>query len=509
MSFLLMTHLFTFGAIESVTLYTDRAQVTRAERVACIKGTAEARFKALPESAVAKTFSAWGEKGFDVVGLRRLSRVLTEPRDSRISELSADIESLDQQISELEGFLDAQTQRRRIVDVQMKSAERQMNRQLSGDDASTSQWQSLMDYALRERVNITKNRFKKIEELERLRRERSAKQLDLGKLGGNGSRSVTDVTVDLRCTRSGVVRLSYVVSGATWSPGYDLYVNEGGKDHLRLNAKIRQQTGEDWENVVLKVSTASPREGSEAPQLRPIRLTAREREKSKVIIESTEDRSDLDAPAGTPPFPVDDDTSLLLGVDKRANVPSDGYDHWARLARFDVDAKLEYVSVPKLSAYIFRVAAFDNPAPYVLLPGPLSSFLNQTYVGTSRIEKSPRGKSMEVTMGVETAIAVHRDAAYRPDEVKGWFSKDRILKRGYRYRVRNDTQKRIELVLRENFPVSKTEDLIVSLDEETSTAGLVDAERGLIEWRVPADSGKTGRAQLFFTVELPDDWEVR
>jgi len=72
--------------------------------------------------------------------------------------------------------------------------------------------------------------------------------------------------------------LSYNVTGASWTPLYDVRAHIAGDaspidktdSHsvlLHYRASIAQQTGEHWNNVALTLSTASPQLGSDIPTL--------------------------------------------------------------------------------------------------------------------------------------------------------------------------------------------------------------------------------------------------
>ncbi len=73
--------------------------------------------------------------------------------------------------------------------------------------------------------------------------------------------------------------LSYAVEDASWTPLYDVRATvDGGQKEgkssvsLHYRASITQATAEDWTNVHLTLSTASPHTGSEIPKLTSHRL---------------------------------------------------------------------------------------------------------------------------------------------------------------------------------------------------------------------------------------------
>jgi uncharacterized protein (TIGR02231 family) len=66
------------------------------------------------------------------------------------------------------------------------------------------------------------------------------------------------------------IHLSYQVYNASWIPSFDVRVNTTGKEpQLKLiyYGNIRQNTGKDWSDVNLILSTAQPAAGGQLPQI--------------------------------------------------------------------------------------------------------------------------------------------------------------------------------------------------------------------------------------------------
>jgi hypothetical protein len=73
------------------------------------------------------------------------------------------------------------------------------------------------------------------------------------------------------------VILEYHVPGAVWSPSYSLHVDSRGESaELRMQALVAQATGEDWEDVRLRLSTALPQQWTELPELQSLRIGRRQ-----------------------------------------------------------------------------------------------------------------------------------------------------------------------------------------------------------------------------------------
>jgi hypothetical protein len=70
------------------------------------------------------------------------------------------------------------------------------------------------------------------------------------------------------------IRLNYLVNSCGWSPSYTMR-SEGDRKQVRVeyNALIHQLTGEDWNDVTLTLSTASPALSAAGPGLAPFHVT--------------------------------------------------------------------------------------------------------------------------------------------------------------------------------------------------------------------------------------------
>ena len=71
------------------------------------------------------------------------------------------------------------------------------------------------------------------------------------------------------------MRVTYAVRNARWMPLYDARLDTGAKDRkpaleLVRRAEITQNTGEDWSNVALSVSTVRTARGGSAPDLKSL-----------------------------------------------------------------------------------------------------------------------------------------------------------------------------------------------------------------------------------------------
>ncbi|KAG8809186.1 hypothetical protein FRC18_004661, partial [Serendipita sp. 400] len=105
--------------------------------------------------------------------------------------------------------------------------------------------------------------------------EKVKKEGELWSADKEGKKRAARVTVVVSAEHDGEAEicLTYMVSNASWRPLYDLRATVGPTKTsiiLHYRANITQSTGEDWKEVELTLSTASPQLGSTIPSLKPL-----------------------------------------------------------------------------------------------------------------------------------------------------------------------------------------------------------------------------------------------
>ena len=151
---------------------------------------------------------------------------------------------------------------------------------------------------------------------------------------------------------------------------------------MQYRASIVQDTGEDWNDVELTLSTASPLLSSDIPELPQYRIGAPQPapSPSPIMMKSmvamaapptTQERAAFieddhmameyyDAPAtitARTATAVEGVTSTTFVIEGKSTIPSDSdtseQTHKVSIALIDLQAKLEWISVPKIQATTF------------------------------------------------------------------------------------------------------------------------------------------------------------
>ncbi|MGI9175336.1 MAG: mucoidy inhibitor MuiA family protein [Rhodothermales bacterium] len=129
----------------------------------------------------------------------------------------------------------------------------------------------------RARLTEIKERQRAISKtMERLRERLTEIEGQLSEIAANRPRRTTsevDITLTAAAPTRSALTLRYLAPNAGWTPRYDLRVADVDQPiAFAYNANVTQQSGEDWTDVRLTLSTGDPSQPGTIPNLMPWRL---------------------------------------------------------------------------------------------------------------------------------------------------------------------------------------------------------------------------------------------
>ena len=98
-------------------------------------------------------------------------------------------------------------------------------------------------------------------------------QIQLLRSKRSKSEQIVRVQIDAPKTANYEISISYLEGNAGWRPSYELSCTSLDQAlHLVAKGKVQQQTGTDWKQVDLKLTTADPSRGNMPPEFEIFRL---------------------------------------------------------------------------------------------------------------------------------------------------------------------------------------------------------------------------------------------
>jgi len=329
------------------------------------------------------------------------------------------------------------------------------------------------------------------------------------------------------------------VPGARWMPLYDARLQLlpptdptgllEGKLQLSYLAKVEQNTGENWDDVALTLSTARPGLGTLPPKLDPIYVDASRPAAAYMMgrarmAESTEYDESVSEMLGSL-MPVEKDPTAAAPVEaqyeiaevksegatvtfelpRRMSVPADGQPHRATIAAHEFPCRLSYQAVPRRTEWAYLRATIENQSPLTLLVGEVNIFRDDTFVGASRLEFVAPGQEFKLFLGPDEQVHARRELVRR-DVEKNLVGNVRRQTFGYRIAVENLKPYRVSLFMLDQIPVSRHEQIKLKLRHADPQPEINDL--GEMRWEFTMTPGSKRDVGYDYTIESPRDMAV-
>ena len=340
--------------------------------------------------------------------------------------------------------------------------------------------------------------------------------------------SVLTFTVNAAEAGEVVIDVSTLEGFANWSPVYDMRLTTGDDASVDIDRAVvvSQETGQDWLDVKLVLSTARPGEqiapsGVWAPVRRIISEEELERERGEVLMmmdngpmmsrsvvgEMAEEVMAAPAIVAQADFSGATVTYTYPGrVDIRNGVD----DLRLPLDTLALEADVWAEAAPSRDSIAYRMAEFTNTTDEILLPGQALVFADGTMIGFSNLPLLAAGADTEMGFGPLDGLRLTRATPSKSEGDAGVFSSANQLPEQAEITVENLTGQDWRVLLRDAIPYSEQDDLEVEFDASPAvTRRDPDGQRGILEWDLDLAAGATQEVSLEYTLTWPDGYILR
>ena len=330
-----------------------------------------------------------------------------------------------------------------------------------------------------------------------------------------------------------------------------------------------QNTGEDWRDVRLTLSTASPNLNASPPELEPVRVAlvpgeseeARQRQVARASKSLTAARQELQqaqsaygqqaggygggggdldeaADAGVdvlnvaanrvleaevlgdasgPAVALQEGQSVTFRLAGRVTVPWRDDEQLLEIARQSLSPEVFYKAVPVLTPNVYRVAdlANDGEDARVILPGPCGVYLGGDFVGRTSLPLVAVGRPFSVGLGIDPQLAVTRELVSRDSDVRGG---NQVRRVEYLLRIENFKDAAVPVRLFDRLPTGPEGEEANALGVElvTNTGDLsddADYERderpaGILRWDLDVAPGEPAQVRFAYTLAFDRALEI-
>jgi uncharacterized protein (TIGR02231 family) len=526
------------SAISAVTVYTDRAVVTRTATVDLPGGTTELVFANLPQALNERSLQVSGRGTAQALILDVSAKQIFVDftPNARVKELEDLLKGLGKQVRGLDD-------RGNLLNAQQASLDRMETALFAPPTKDVprpdlNQFTSSLNYLTEQKARLVTERATLDEQREELANKINAAQNQLNELRGSGGRAFKTVTVRVSAPQAGSldVALSYTVPGASWAPSYDARVLSADRAvALSYFGIVRQSTGEDWKNVALTLSTARPGLGGAAPALsvwsldvfnpvllREQAMNDRRREMTaKVAAPAAVNMQAFTTNAAADTLGAAEErdaemaratieagaTSASFKIAVASSVPSDNSPQKVPITSATLKASPEYLTVPKHLATAYLTAKVFNTSEFPLLAGAMNVFLDGTFVTTSALRTVMVGEKFDLALGADEGISVKHKRVNKFTEDTGLTNSGKRITYEYLITVQNNKRTTERVIVADQVPLSRNEKIVVK--QLAPTPGeLKPTDEGSLKWTLDLKPGEKRELTVKFAIEYPNDVQV-
>ena len=528
------------STVDNVTVFLSGAEVTRLAKVHIDKGEHTIVIGDIPASAVPGSVRVEGKAtgkldvGSVDTAIRLLQRAESEAADKERKTLEDTIQALRDQRTTVEAQAQAANTQKELIanlaQLPARPAPQGPSAAPAGED-----WPRVLALIAQATGDASRLALDAEQKMRDIDRQISDAEKQLAALAPARSRQ-TEVRVHVvaQTPLEADFSIRYQVPDAHWAPLYDARLQSGSKMEppklsLDRRAAITQRSGENWDNVLLKLSTSRPTDSSSAPYLetqfvdfeqapKPVAAAAPPLEPSPRLMAKQRNIPAEDALgselAQAAPASVDVGEAVAqlqsapfeatFEVPGRASIAGTGEAKRVLLASEATEPVLSIRAVPKLdtSAYLYAKLKLAKGTP--LLPGAIYLFRDGTFVGNGDLPLLNPGSEYDLGFGIDDQVKIKHAVLEEKRGESGLISTSHVDSRNFRVNVKNMHERAIDVTVLDRIPVAQNDDIKVELMGRVSpTLQNVDDKRGIIAFQAKLEPDEEKILEYGYRVSWP------
>ncbi len=528
--------------ISEVTVYSSSAFVTRSAQVELKPGDTKVIFAGIIPEIDENSIRVKGKGTAEVkiLGAQMKREYTEEAPAARVQELEAAIQAIEDQNEKLQNEKQVLGEDKQYLDSVRLFGNQQIPKDLVTKMPSAKDLEATLvfldtklnaNFARGQEIDITIRESEK--KLQVLRRE-------LGEIAGSGRKIKRSIVVEIEVVKAGSLNLdlSYRVNGASWNAVYDARADfEKSEVELVSYAVVRQNSGENWEDVDMVLSTAQVTSGGNMPEattwfIRPEEPAMSRGRGNKMMMQASlsllrdemvaGEANYAEAPAAAAMY-VDavnqyaqaeaKGVSVAYKLSRKATVKTDGSDYKLPITSQKLASNFEYSAYPRAAAMAYLKSLVTNAKDLQLLGGRVNVFFDGDFVGTSSFESIAPGQEFDLFMGADENVKVKRELLEKKSDdvfLGGIPSPTKKMIYKYKLTVENYKTKASKVDLFDAIPVSQDERIKVKVSGLSMEPKQKDWKDRKGIWRWELQLEPKAKQEIFYTctVEFPRDMRV-
>jgi uncharacterized protein (TIGR02231 family) len=523
---------------KDVLVYLQNAQINATAEVNLVPGMYNIVLEDLSQFLDENSVQIKGDADFTILSVVTKKNYLgDEKKDPKLKTLEDSIEVMSGKLYAVKNQIDALNEELVMIIA---------NKSIQGDNigVSTLELEKMANF-YRVRVLEIRNKLTENEKKQtKLREKNTALQNQLVQLKNQQTKVFSEITLAIKCntTSKSKIQLSYMVTNAGWAPFYDIKSESLTEPIIILSkANVYQNTGEDWKNVKLSLSTGNPNNNNTKPMLNPYTLILnnpdqmyRKSYSKSIELQNSNTRAPLAEPSAAGDLDIrggrsesvetfidgmntkssrasnytsntENQTNNIFEISIPYNIPSDGKEYVVAIQEYKAPAVYSYTAIPKLDKDAFLLANLINWDQTGLLPGEANLFNEGTFVGKSYFETRVTNDTIPVSLGREKNIILDRKKVKSFTE-KNFTGGTKKTTLEFEIMVRNKKKAEVEITIEDQIPLSNTEEVTIELINGSNATYV--KETGKLKWVIKLKPSESNTLKFGYIIKYPKKYNI-
>ncbi len=530
--------------IKAVTLYLDGAEVNQQKQANLNAGITSVVFTNLSSKLIPKSIQVNVGDGVSVLSVTEKLNFLTQTTEStKVKQLRDSLKANQYKTQQL------------VYDKEAYDKEKEL---LAKNNSIGGHEKGVLIAELKLAADFYRSRIKEINaEILKLDTKINEEyvvndrlQSALNELNSNENKPTGEIIILLQSDSKVAtnIDLKYVVSDAGWAPYYELKAEDVGKPiTLVYRSRVFNNTGINWADVKLKLSTSDPTRNVSKPAISPWFLNFNTdvygnlngygknnnsaaqvyQQQSKIVNDNLENQFSTKQQLNEVETKNYNDyktkgkrddgkkviyeevqvseLSAEFEIKKAYTIPSDAKPYIVEVTSYTLDATYKHYSIPKLEKNAFLLARITGWEDLDLIAGPANVYFGGTFVGRSFINPQSVNDTLDLSFGRDSKVLVTRTKIkdFNNEKLMGT---NRKVTYSYEMVIKNNRKNPINIDIEDQKPISQNSEITVDVVEVSK--GEINPDDGKVTWKFLIPSGESQKIIYTYTIKYPKNRNV-
>ncbi|TWP25102.1 mucoidy inhibitor MuiA family protein [Apibacter muscae] len=513
--------------VEAATVYFNSVEISQSVNINLPNGTSEIIVKNVSDYVNEETVLVGVPKQVTVLSVQYTTNYISEydknENSSQLKEVKDSILWVTNKYSQIKNEKESTQKTIELLDANQKI--------VGSNGINSGDLIKVVEYYQTKRTELSNSLFV----LERKEKELSEKLTNLKtKLSYSqaNEENISQGKLVLQLMNSGnlqniPLQISYISGGASWQPFYDLRAESISQPiQFLYKAQVVQQTGVDWKNVKLTLSSGMPSQNNRVPELNPwflyfqpvaklyrsnaLPISMPEYANEEQVFNkkgmALENRQKQAYEVSTVSSTINENQlNTSFDIPVLYNILSNGKQYSVVLNEIEIPASYKYFAVPKLDKDAYLLAQISNYSQYNLLKGEANIIFEGLYVGKTVIDPNQTQDTLSLGMGRDKRVTITREKIADKSGTR-FLSSSKEQTFTYDIVIKNNKKNRINLTIEDQYPLSTDENIKIELMDKGGAK--VDADLGKLTWDLVLAANEIRKIRISYKVKSPKNQSI-